>query len=300
VALPELTLVETALLAIAVAPTDAALGAVVVSDERVPSRIRQGLNVESGLNDGLCVPLLLVALAFVSAEGGGEAAPIQLVLEEIVFGVIGGLVAGGLGALALRWARRRQWVASVWAPVAPLMIVGVAYGLATVLHGSGLIATFIAGLAFGMILSRADEETAGMAETLGNAMSAFTFLIFGATVVPVTLAGLTWGPIVFAVLALTVVRIVPVAIALLGLGARLPTVGFLAWFGPRGLASIVFAVLILQAGPIPHLDLILATITITIVISVYAHGVTALPLTNRYVAWAAAHPRHALHAAGDT
>jgi NhaP-type Na+/H+ or K+/H+ antiporter len=151
-----------------------------------------------------------------------------------------------------------------------------------------------------MILSRADEETAGMAETLGNAMSAFTFLIFGATVVPVTLAGLTWGPIVFAVLALTVVRIVPVAIALLGLGARLPTVGFLAWFGPRGLASIVFAVLILQAGPIPHLDLILATITITIVISVYAHGVTALPLTNRYVAWAAAHPRHALHAAGDT
>ena len=299
VTLPELTLVEASLLAIAVAPTDAALGAAVVSDERVPSRIRQGLNVESGLNDGLCVPLLLVALAFVSAEAGREAEPIQLVLEEIVFGVVGGVVAGGLGALALRWARQHDWVASVWAPVAPLMIVGLAYGLATVLHGSGLIATFVAGLAFGMILSKADEETAGVAETLGSAMSAFTFLIFGATVVPVTLAELTWQPIIFAVLALTVVRMLPVAVALLGLGARLPTLGFLAWFGPRGLASIVFAVLILQSGSIPHLDLILAAITVTIVISVYAHGITALPLTNRYVAWAAANPRHALHTGGD-
>ena len=167
------------------------------------------------------------------------------------------------------------------------------------MHGSGLIATFVAGLAFGTILSRADEESAELADVLGNALSAFTFLIFGAAVVPLTLVGLTWGPVIFAVLALTVVRMLPVALALLGLGARLPTVAFLAWFGPRGLASIVFAVLILQGGPIPHLDLILATITVTIILSVYAHGVTALPLTNRYVAWAATRPRHPLHQAAD-
>ncbi len=299
VILPELTIAEAALLAISVAPTDAALGAAVVLDERVPSRIRQGLNVESGLNDGLCVPLLLIALAFVSAEGGGDTAPIQLVIEEIVFGVVGGFVAGGLGALALRWGRERQWVANLWAPVVPLMIVGLAYGLATVLHGSGLIATFVAGLAFGTILSRADHEAAEMAEVLGSALSAFTFLIFGAAVVPITLVELSWAPVIFAVLALTVVRMLPVALALLGIGARLPTVAFLAWFGPRGLASIVFAVLILQDGPIPHLELILATITVTIILSVYAHGVTALPLTNRYVAWAAARPHHALHATAD-
>jgi NhaP-type Na+/H+ or K+/H+ antiporter len=297
--LPGLTVVEAALLAIAVAPTDAALGAAVVSDERVPSRIRQGLNVESGLNDGLCVPLLLIALAFVSAEGTGETAPIQLVIEEIAFGVVGGVVAGGLGALALQWGRKHKWVASVWAPVVPLMIVGLAYGLATALHGSGLIATFVAGLAFGTILSRADEESAELADVLGNALSAFTFLIFGAAVVPITLVGLSWEPVIFAVLALTVVRMLPVALALLGLGARLPTVAFLAWFGPRGLASIVFAVLILQGGPIPHLDLILTTITVTIILSVYAHGFTALPFTNRYVAWAATRPRHPLHQAAD-
>ena len=297
--LPGLTLVEAALLAIAVAPTDAALGEAVVSDERVPSRIRQGLNVESGLNDGLCVPLLLIALAVVSAEGGTETAPLQLVIEEIGFGVFAGVAAGGAGALALRIARRRRWVAQVWAPVVPLMIVGLAYGLATVLHGSGLIATFVAGLAYGTILAGSAEETAEVAETLGSAMAAVTFFIFGAAVVPITLAGLSWGPVIFAVLALTVVRVLPVALALLGLGARLPTVAFLAWFGPRGLASIVFAVLILQGGPIPHLDLILTTITVTIVLSVYAHGITAIPLTDRYVAWAAAHPRHALHTTAE-
>jgi sodium/hydrogen antiporter len=297
--IPGLTLVEAALLAIAVAPTDAALGAAVVSDERVPSRIRQGLNVESGLNDGLCVPLLLIALAFVSAEGGGESAPLRLVIEEIAFGVVGGLLAGGLGAMALRWARERRWVADVWTPVVPLVIVGLAYGLATMLHGSGLIATFVAGLAYGTIMAGSAQETAEVAEVLGSTLSASTFLIFGAAVVPVTLDELSWGPVVFALLALTVVRMLPVALALLGLGARLPTVAFLGWFGPRGLASIVFAVLILQGGPIPHLGLILTTITATIVISVYAHGTTAIPLTNRYVAWAAAHPRHPLHTTAE-
>lgn len=297
--LPGLSVVEAALLAIAVAPTDAALGAAVVSDERVPSRIRQGLNVESGLNDGLCVPLLLIALAVVSAEGGGETAPLQLVIREIGFGVLGGVVAGGTGALALRRALERGWVANVWAPVVPLMIVGLAYGLATVPHGSGLIATFVAGLAYGTILAGSNEETAEVAETLGSAMAAFTFFIFGAAILPITLAELSWAPVIFGVLAVTVVRVVPVAIALIGLGARLPTVAFLAWFGPRGLASIVFAVLILQGGPIPHLDLILMSISVTIVISVYAHGITALPLTERYVAWAAAHPRHPLHTTAE-
>ena len=298
--LPGLTVVEAALLAIAVAPTDAALGAAVVSDERVPSRIRQGLNVESGLNDGLCVPLLLIALAFVSAEGGGEVSPLQLVIEEIAFGVVGGVVAGGLGALALRWGRKRGWVAGVWAPVVPLMIVGLAYGSGhrDARERADRHLRRRSGLRDDPVQS--GRGVGGTSRTsLGNALSAFTFLIFGAAVVPLTLVGLSWGPVIFAVLALTVVRMVPVALALLGLGARLPTVAFLAWFGPRGLASIVFAVLILQGGPIPHLDLILATITVTIILSVYAHGVTALPLTNRYVAWAATRPRHLLHQAAD-
>lgn len=288
---PGLTLVEAALLAIAVAPTDAALGQTVVSDERVPSRIRQGLNVESGLNDGLCVPLLLIALAFASAEGGGDTEPVRLVVEEIGFGVVGGLVAGVLGAAALKFGRVRGWVAAAWAPLVPVATTGLAYGLASMLHGSGLIAAFTAGLAFGSIASAREQEIAEMVETIGDGFSAVTFLVFGAAIVPLMLDAVGWASFAFVAVALTAARMLPVAIALLGLQVRAPTVGFVGWFGPRGLASIVFAVLILQAEPIPNLEVILATITLTIVVSVYAHGVTALPLTENYVAWLRAHPR---------
>ena len=289
--LPGLSLVEAALLAIAVAPTDAALGQAVVSDERVPSRVRQGLNVESGLNDGLCVPLLLIALAFASAEGGGETEPVRLVLEEIGFGVVGGLAAGVLGALALRFSRARGWVADPWAPLVPLAATGMAYGLATALHGSGLIAAFTAGLAFGTLAAATERESLETLETIGGGFSAATFFVFGAAIVPAVFGAVTWASLLFAVLALTVVRMLPVALALLGTNARAPTVGFVGWFGPRGLASIVFAVLILQAEPIPNLELILATISLTVVASVYAHGVTALPLTERYVSWIRANRR---------
>jgi NhaP-type Na+/H+ or K+/H+ antiporter len=295
--LPGLTTIEAILLAIAVAPTDAALGQMVVSDERVPSRIRQGLNVESGLNDGLCVPLLLIALAVASAEGGGDTEPVRLVIEEIGFGVFGGLAAGALGAFALRFGRRRGWIAEAWAPLAPLAATGMAYGLATMLHGSGLIAAFTAGLTFGAIASDAEEEAAEIIDTIGDGFSAATFLVFGAAIVPLMLGEISWASVLFAAVVLTVGRMVPVGLALLGTRVRLPTLAFVGWFGPRGLASIVFAVLILQGEPIPNLELILATISLIVVVSVYAHGVTALPLTDRYVAWLRANPRS--HAEAD-
>ena len=130
-----------------------------------------------------------------------------------------------------------------------------------------------------------------MIETVGDAFSAATFLVFGAAIVPVMLDAMDWNALLFAVLALTVVRMIPVALALLGSGARAPTVAFVGWFGPRGLASIVFAVLIFQGEPVPSLDLILATISLTVILSVYAHGVSALPLTDRYVAWLRGHAR---------
>jgi NhaP-type Na+/H+ or K+/H+ antiporter len=167
----------------------------------------------------------------------------------------------------------------------------MAYGLATMLHGSGLIAAFTAGLTFGAIASDAEQQAAEMIDTIGDGFSAATFLVFGAAIVPLMLDEVSWASILFAVVILTAGRMVPVALALLGTRARPPTVAFVGWFGPRGLASIVFAVLILQGEPIPNLDLILATISIIVVGSVYAHGVTAVPLTERYVAWLQAHPR---------
>jgi NhaP-type Na+/H+ or K+/H+ antiporter len=175
----------------------------------------------------------------------------------------------------------------------------MAYGLATVLHGSGLIAAFTAGMAFGTIASEGEMRATDMLETVGDGFSAATFFVFGAAILPVVMQGFGWALLGFVVAALTVARMLPVALALLGTRARVPTVAFVGWFGPRGLASIVFAVLILQAEPIPNLDLILATISLTVIVSVYAHGVTALPLTERYVAWMRSNPRPDGHAVDE-
>jgi sodium/hydrogen antiporter len=231
--LPGLTPVEAALLAIAVAPTDAALGQAVVTDERVPSRIRQGLNVESGLNDGLCVPLLIIALAVASAEGGAETEPVRLILEEIGFGVVGGLLAGAAGAAGLRASRARGWLDGAWAPLLPIAVAGLAYGIATILHGSGLIAAFTAGLTFGSVASDEATESVDVVETIGDGFSAATFMLFGASVVPVMLDGLTWASLAFVVVALTFARMLPVAIALIGLHARPPTIAYLGEDSPQ-------------------------------------------------------------------
>jgi len=280
-----LTLPEAAILAIAVAPTDAALGQVVVTDERVPRPLRQGLNVESGLNDGLCVPLLLLALAFAGAEAGEVADPLLLVVEEIGFGVLGGVVAGAAAAVMLRTAVGRGWVGRLWRPVVPVATTGLAYGLATMLGGSGLIAAFASGLTFGTVYGRAAEETEEVEEVVGITLSALTFAVFGAVIAPLAFDSIGAGSVLFAVGALTVGRMLPVAVALLGSGARLPTVLFAGWFGPRGLASIVFAVLILQAEIGGGVELVLDTIALTVLLSVILHGITAPPLTARYAAW---------------
>ena len=285
-----LTLPEAAILAIAVTPTDAALGQAVVTDERVPRPLRQGLNVESGLNDGLCVPLLVIALAFAGAEAGEVADPVLLVLEEIGFGALGGIAAGAGAALLLRSAAGRGWVGRLWRPVVPVAGTGLAYGLATMLGGSGLIAAFVAGLAFGTVSGRVAEETEEVEEVVGVVLSALTFAVFGAVVAPLAFDSIGAGPVLFALAALTIGRMLPVAVALLGSGARWPTVLFAGWFGPRGLASIVFAVLILQADIGGGVDLVLDTIAMTVLLSVVLHGITAPPLTARYAAWVARNP----------
>jgi len=287
--LPGLTLIEAAIIAIAVAPTDAALGQAVVMDERVPRALRQGLNVESGLNDGLCVPLLVIALAVAGTEAGEVADPLRLVAEEIGFGAFGGIVAGAGAAILLRLAVRRDSVSALWRPVVPVATTGLAYGGATMLGGSGLIAAFVAGLTFGTLYGHAAEEAEEVEEVVGTALSALTFAVFGAVVVPLALDSIGAGSIIFALAALTIGRMLPVAIALAGSGAGLPTVLFAGWFGPRGLASIVFAVIILQADIGGGVKLVLDTIIVTVFLSVLMHGVTALPLTSRYVSWATGH-----------
>jgi NhaP-type Na+/H+ or K+/H+ antiporter len=278
---------EALLLAIILAPTDAALGQAVVTDERLPSRIRQGLNVESGLNDGICVPLLFIALALADSEAGTGSSAVTLVAEAIGYGVLFGVLAGVGGALLLRAALKRRLAEAAWVQVVPVGIAALSYGLAAPLGGSGFIAAFVAGLAFGAVGGQAEETY--MLEELGGLANAATFIVFGAAIVGPVLSHATWADGLYAVLSLTVVRMVPVAISFLGTHASPRTQLFVGWFGPRGLASIVFTVIVLDESHLPHVSTMTAVVVLTILVSVYAHGLTARPLTQRYATWYAAH-----------
>jgi NhaP-type Na+/H+ or K+/H+ antiporter len=295
VVFPELLWAEALLLAVILAPTDAALGQAVVTLTRLPSRVRQGLNVESGLNDGICVPLFWIVLAIAQAESGaiGHGAAVRLVLEQIGYGLLAGVLAGIAAALVVVGAGGRGYVDGSWLQVVPLAGAGLAFGIADPIGGSGFIAAFVGGFVFGAIRRRSGGEVGHLIEELGEVFNAVTFIVFGAVLLGPVLEDVTWSVALYAVLSLTVVRLLPVAISMIGTGARRPTLAFLGWFGPRGLASIVFAVLVLEEGGLPHDDLILLTTYFTIGLSVLAHGLTAAPLANRYADWYEAHPRDA-------
>ena len=292
----ELTLAEAAVLAIVLAPTDAALGQAVVTDSRLPSRIRQGLHVESGLNDGICVPLLFIAIAVAEAEAGtvSNLHAVELVLEEIGYGVLGGVVAGAVGAVLVRFGMRRGLIEPVWLQILTVGTAALAYGLAAPIGGSGFIAAFVGGFVFGLLRRHAGGEVTYFLDESGELLNGVTFVVFGAAILGAALADITWEAVVYAVLSLTVIRMLPVFAALVGTGARRPTLAFTGWFGPRGLASIVFGVILVEDADLPHTEPILLAIALTIGLSVFAHGLSAQPLTERYVRWYRSHPRDRL------
>lgn len=279
---------EALVLAVALAPTDAALGQAVVTYKRLPSSVRQSLNVESGLNDGICVPLFLIALSVAQAEeeavGHGHAA--RLVFEKIGYGALGGMVAGVVAAVVVIVAGRRRWVSADWTQLVPIAGAALAFGLAEAVGGSGFIAAFVGGMVFGGIRRRQRGDAAdSVLEAAGDLLGAITFVVFGAVLLGPAIGDASWQVVLYAVLSLTVVRALPVAVALLGTHARRPTVAFLGWFGPRGLASIVFALLVVEEGGLPGQGPLLSAAFVTVALSVVAHGVSAAPLSRRYADW---------------
>jgi NhaP-type Na+/H+ or K+/H+ antiporter len=283
---PNVTWAEAIVLAIVLAPTDAALGQAVVVDEALPSSIRQGLNVESGLNDGLCVPLLAIALAVAQADAGETTGvhAARVAAEAIGWGLVGGVLAGVVAALAVRASRKRDWVEGRWLEIVPVVTAVAAFGIADSRGGSGFIAAFVGGAVYGRIVGR-EVDAAAFSEELGGVLNGITLIVFGAAVLGSLWDRIGLAELGYAVLSLTVVRMVPVAIAMVGSHARLPTLGFLGWFGPRGLASIVFGVVVVEAAGLPHTTELVVAITVTVALSVFAHGVSAAPLARRYAAW---------------
>jgi NhaP-type Na+/H+ or K+/H+ antiporter len=250
-------------------------------------RIRQSLNVEAGLNDGICVPLFLVALAVALAEEGaiGHGHAARLVFEKIGYGVLMGVLAGAVAAAVVVHGTARRLVDDTWLQVVPLAGALLAFTLAEAIGGSGFIAAFVGGLAFGGMRHHRGGEVSHLIEQTGAVLAAVTFVLFGAVLLEPAIGDLTWRIALYALLSLTVVRMVPVAISMLGTGARRPTVAFLGWFGPRGAASIVFALLVLEEQGLPHENTVVTTAFVTVGLSVLLHGVTAAPLARRYADW---------------
>ena len=270
----QLSIEEAVIIGVVLAPTDAALGQAVVTNPLVPARIRQGLNVESGLNDGICVPLLFIAVAAadVHSELAGGRSAVTLVGEEIGYGILGGVAAGVLIAAIIRFAEPRRLITGAWLQVIPAAGAALAYGIAIALDGSGFIAAFVAGGVFGGILGRDPADVNRLVDEVGGVLNGVTALLFGAILLGPALGQVSWDLALYAALSLTVVRMVPVAIAMLGTRARPVTLAFMGWFGPRGLASIVFAVIVVEESQLPHQQTILLAIYLTVGLSILLQG----------------------------
>jgi NhaP-type Na+/H+ or K+/H+ antiporter len=281
-----LSLFAIALLATMLAPTDAALGKAVVTNESVPDEIRQGLNVESGLNDGICVPILFVFLAL-ALDKAGDAGPwtlaIKLVVEEIGIGLAVGLLLTLAAAKLLKTALHRNWLTPTWIQVPVVALALSCFAVAQLLGGSGFIAAFSGGLLFGALAKTERDEFLLAAEGTGDTLALITWVIFGSAVVGQAIGHFSWTILLYAALSLTVIRMLPVFLALAGSGISTRGKLFIGWFGPRGLASIVFAVIVLDSN-LPNSDLIAMTIACTIILSIIAHGITANPLVTAFTA----------------
>ena len=265
----------------ALAPTDAALGAAMMDNPAVPARIRRIINVESGLNDGIATPFVTVALAGVISGHAGGHGPGPAV-AELAIGVLVGVAVGGAGGLLVKTARSHGWVASSFVGSAVLALAVCAYASALALHGNGFIAAFIGGMAFGAVVGRRSEQLIPFVEETSALLSLLVWLAFGAVAIVPAFSHLSWETVLYAVLSLTVIRMVPVAIALAGARFGRTVTGFIGWFGPRGLASVVFALLALEeAGPAAA-EPAVAVISVTVLLSVIAHGASADPFARRY------------------
>ena len=282
---PDIGIWGAAVIAVILAPTDAALGQAVVSNEDVPSMVRQGLGVESGLNDGIAVPFLTIAVAGAAQEMQTAGNIAAVFIEEIGFALIVGLMVGLVGGWLVLRASDRGLTSREGRRVVIVFLAVLASSLAAAIGGSGFIAAFVGGLSFGAMVRERYPRVHLFAEGVAHLLTMASFLVFGALMLAPRLEFVTLEMTLYAVLSLTVIRFVPVWIALVGTGLMRPTVAFIGWFGPRGLASLVFVGTVVFGNDIEGGDDILTVGALTVCLSVILHGITAWPAAQRYGAW---------------
>jgi NhaP-type Na+/H+ or K+/H+ antiporter len=269
------------LLGVILAPTDAALAEPVLHSDLVPGRVRQTLNVESGLNDGLAVPVLLIAVGIIDAEeGAGLANAIGLVISQLGIGIVGGIVVGWLGAQLIGKGTQAGWMNELHQKIAAVALAVAGFSAVQLLGGSGFVATFIAGGVMSHLIQPRNEYLYEFAEEEGHAMVLVAFLIFGVgPAASLIERGVPGEAVVFALISLLVLRPAAIAWSLVGQRLRARTVAFLGWFGPRGLATVVFV--LVAAGELGEIDpLVVDTVTVAVTLSIFLHGVTAIPMSR--------------------
>jgi sodium/hydrogen antiporter len=251
------------------------------SNKAVPPRIRESLNIESGLNDGLCVPFLLVfiALAEGGIEGGGILLALSLVLQELGIGLVVGIGLTAVGTRLLKWCWARGWVTEIWMQVTVVGLAIACFSTAQSLHGSGYIAAFSGGLLFGYTAREETHKLVLAAEGTGETLALMTWLLFGSAVIGKSVDAFTWKMVLYAILSLTVIRMLPIFLSLKGTGESTSSKLFMGWFGPRGLASIVFAIIVLNKE-LPGSHFMAMVVVCTVFFSLVAHGISANPLAR--------------------
>lgn len=284
---------EAAVLGVIIAPTDAALGQAVVSAPEVPARMRQTLNVESGLNDGLALPVLLLALSMAGAAEEPQSAShwVTFAALQLTLGPLVGVTIGYLGARLIAKGSKAGWISPTMREIGLLAVALLAFAVAEWAGGNGFIAAFCAGLTLGNSAPLLCAQLHEFAEAEGQLLTLLVFLVLGAVLIP-DLVGFSevWRlrPILFAISALTVVRMIPVTVSLMGTSLRWESILFLGWFGPRGIASVLYLLLVTEGMPLASIGTINIAVLLTVGLSIFAHGLTAYPAVRGYAARLAA------------
>jgi NhaP-type Na+/H+ or K+/H+ antiporter len=279
---PESGMAMALLTAAVLTPTDAALGQTVVSSEDVPEHLRQTINVESGLNDGLVLPFVLLGAILASAtmEGAHTDGLAMSAMMQILLGPLVGIAVGWVAAKAMDLAQDKDLIAEAAGGVAFLAVAFLAFIGSEIIGGNGFIAAFIAGMVFGNTYRHEIHFIGEFMEGVGQLLTMFAFLIFGALLLPDGLEHMTWGAVVLALLFLTVVRMLPILVSLMGTGLALREKLFLGWFGPRGIASILFTLIMMDEFDFPGEEELLACVSMTVFLSIILHGISAAPLSK--------------------
>jgi len=275
-----------AILAFILSPTDAALGLAVVNNKNIPDKIRQTLNVESGLNDGMVFPPILFCISLLGVSAGSNLSLgywILFLLKQLIFGAMIGGIVGWISGWIINTASNRKWMNQTFQRMVSISIAILAYALAELVGGNGYIAAFFAGLLLGVHTSAIRKRIEEYGETEGQQLSLFVFLIFGMVMVPWGLKYWNWTILFYALLSLTIIRILPVVVSLYDSGFDMKTKLFIGWFGPRGISSILYLMLLVNAIGLNGNEMILSTIVLTVLLSIYIHGISAVPFSKLYL-----------------